>query len=63
MRQQPTMDWEAIKAEVHRRGYNFTKIANDNGIHPTAVRNVKIKHHKRAEMAIAAFLGVQAKEL
>ncbi|KAA6405057.1 helix-turn-helix domain-containing protein [Candidatus Tokpelaia sp.] len=57
------MDWPAIKAEINRRGGTIIEIAKDLGVTASTVSQVKNKHNKRAEAAIAAFIGKTALEL
>jgi len=57
------MDWEAIKAEIHRRGSSFADLARDCGLTATVFSQVKRKHNKRAEASIAAFIERKPEEL
>lgn len=51
-------DWHSIKAELHRRGMTLTRLATLNGLDPSACRVVASRTHRKAEAAIAKFLGV-----
>ncbi len=52
-------DWHSVKAELHRRGMTLTRLATLNGLDPSACRVVASRTHRKAEAAIAAFLGVE----
>ncbi|MBN9243423.1 MAG: helix-turn-helix domain-containing protein [Mesorhizobium sp.] len=56
-------DWEDIKAALHRRGMTFTKLAPMYGLDPSACRVAKSRTHRKAEAAIADFLGVPVEKL
>jgi len=57
------MDWEAIKAEIHRRHSSVSELARDCGVSVSVFSQVKKKHNKRAEAAIAAFIERTPQEL
>lgn len=63
MKAKPIKDWHYIKSELHRRGMTLTKLAELNDLHPSACRKVKVAVNRKAEAAIAAFLGVKPEEL
>ncbi len=56
-------DWIAIKGELHRRGMTLTKLAELNGLDPSACRCAGSRTHRKAEAAIADFLGVAVEKL
>lgn len=56
-------DWEDIKAAVHRRRMTFTRLAALYGLDPSACRVAKSRTHRKAEAAIADFLGVPVEKL
>ena len=56
-------DWYSIKAELHRRGMTLTKLAELNGLDPSACRCAGSRTHRKAEAAIADFLGVPVEKL
>lgn len=51
------MDWEDIKAEIRRRGSTLSQLAKENGYSPAVFSLVKNRPHKKAEKAIAAYIG------
>lgn len=50
-------DRHSIKAELHRRGMTLTRLAEINGLNPNRFRTVWSATHRKAEAAIADFLG------
>ena len=62
-RKQPIMDWQAIKAEIHRRGMTLTELAKRNGMHPTLCRQVSSRTNRKAQQAIADFIGQKPEDL
>lgn len=62
-RKQPIMDWQAIKAEIHRRGMTLTELAKRNGMHPTLCRQVSSRTNRKAQQAIADFIGEKPEDL
>ncbi len=56
-------DWEDIKAALHRRRMTFTRLATMYGLDPSACRVAKSRTHRKAEAAIADFLGVPVEKL
>lgn len=59
----PAMDWEAIKAEVHRRGMTLTELAVRSGLHPSILRKVKTMTHYPGQEALAAFINQKPEDL
>lgn len=59
----PLMDWEGIKAEVHRRKMTLTKLAELNGFHPTLIRKVKDTKLYEAQAVLADFIGQKPEDL
>lgn len=62
-KKKPIMDWEAIKAEVHRRGMTLTELAGRSGFHPSILRKVKTMTHYAGQDALAAFIGQKPEDL
>ena len=62
-RKQPIMDWEAVKAEVHRRGMTLTELAVRSGLHPSILRKVKSTPHYAGQTALATFIGQKPESL
>ena len=62
-RKQPIMDWQAIKAEIHRRGMTLTELAKRNGMHPTLCRQVSSRTNRKAQQIIADFIGQKPEDL
>lgn len=60
---QKCWDQHAIKAELHRRGMTLTRLAEINDLNPKTFRSVWARTHRKAETAIASFLGVPVEEL
>jgi Ner family transcriptional regulator len=56
-------DSHSIKAELHRRGMTLTRLAEMNDLSSGSFRHVWKRTHRKAEAAIAAFLGVSVEEL
>jgi len=56
-------DWFSIKAELHRQGMTLTKLAELNNLDPSACRCAGSRTHRKAEAAIADFLGVPVEKL
>lgn len=56
-------DKHAIKAELHRRGMTLTALAQREGLNPNSFRAVWARTHRKAEAALAGFLGVPVEEL
>ena len=56
-------DKHAIKAELHRRGMTLTALATREGINPKSFRGVWARTHRKAEAALAKFLGVPVEDL
>ena len=63
MKKQPTMDWQAIKAEIHRRGMTLTELAKRNGIEPSTCRTVKSRTNYKAQQIIADFIDQKPESL
>lgn len=59
----PTMDWDAIKAEVHRRGMTLTELASRSGLHPSILRKVKSMTHYAGQDALASFIDQKPEDL
>lgn len=62
-KRKPIMDWEAIKAEVHRRGMTLTELAVRSGLHPSILRKVKGTTHYAGQDALAAFIDQKPEDL
>ena len=62
-RKQPIMDWQAIKAEIHRRGMTLTALAERSGLHPTLCRQVSSRTNRKAQQIIADFIGQKPEDL
>lgn len=63
MNKAPKWDRHSIKAELHRRGMTMKALAVMEGITPGQFAHVWKRPVRRAENALAKFLGVPAKEL
>jgi|GEM_PF-1356830 len=59
----PALDWEGVKAEIHRRGSTLVELAKENGFHISTFTHVKTRHHRAAETIIAAFIDRNPREL
>jgi len=59
----PSMDWEGIKAEVHRRKMTFTELAVRHGMHPSLIRKVKSATLYEAQAVLAAFIDQKPEDL
>lgn len=62
-KKKPVMDWEAIKAEVHRRRMTLTELASRSGLHPSILRKVKTMTHYAGQAALAAFIDQKPEDL
>lgn len=62
-KKQPTLDWQGIKAELHRRGMTLTELSVRAGLHPSVCRKVNARAHYGAQEAIAAFIGQKPEDL
>ncbi|WP_083331455.1 helix-turn-helix domain-containing protein [Brucella inopinata] len=62
-KKKPIMDWEAIKAEVHRRRMTLTELAVRSGLHPSILRKVKTMPHYPGQEALAAFINQKPENL
>jgi len=51
-------DWHDIKGAIHRKEMTLTRLAVMNGLDPPACRCAGSRPHRKAEAAIAKFLGV-----
>jgi len=60
-----TQQWDAegIKAEIRRRGGTQRGVALAYGVSPSSVRCAFVQPLYQGEQAVAAFLGVPAREL
>ncbi len=56
-------DQHSILAELRRKGMTLGKLAEMNGLNPGSFRHVWKRTHRKAEAAIADFLGIDAEEL
>lgn len=56
-------DWQDIKGALHRRNMTLTELGPLYGLDPSACRVVKSRTHRKAEAAIADFLGVPVERL
>lgn len=61
--QEPTMDWPAVLAEIHRRGMTLTELANRNGLNPPVFRQVKSRTNFKAQQIIADFIEVKPESI
>lgn len=52
----PVMDWQAIKAEVHRRGMTLTELAIRSGLHSSLLRKLNTTTHYEGQATLAAFI-------
>ncbi|UXT99419.1 helix-turn-helix domain-containing protein [Agrobacterium tumefaciens] len=59
----PIMDWQAIKAEVHRRGMTLTELAVRNGFHRSLLRKLNTTTHYNGQAALAAFIDQKPENL
>src|SRR5690606_20161854 len=59
----PSMDGEAIKAEVHRRGMTLTELATRAGLHPSILRKVKTMPHYPGQAVLADFIDQDPESL
>jgi len=62
-KRKPIMDWEAIKAEVHRRRMTLTELAVRSGLHPSILRKVKTMTHYAGQDVLAAFIDQKPENL
>lgn len=62
-KKKPTMDWEAIKAEVHRRGMTLTELSIQCGFHSSILRKVKSSTHYGGQAALARFINRRPEDL
>ena len=62
-KKQPAMDWQAIKAELHRRGMTLTELGKRNGINPGTFRSVPTRTPHAAQEAIATFIDQKPEDL
>lgn len=59
----PVMDWQAIKAEVHRRGMTLTELAIRSGFHKSLLRKLNTATHYEGQAALAAFIDQKPERL
>lgn len=59
----PKLDWHGIVSALHRRGMTLTKLAELNNLPESACRKAKTIPYRKAEAAIASFLGMKVEEL
>jgi len=59
----PLMDWEGIKAEVHRRKMTLTELAVRHGLHSSLLRKVKSTTLYEAQAVLAAFIDQKPEDL
>lgn len=62
-KREPTMDWPAVLAELHRRGMTLTELARIHDIPVGSCRRVKGQTHYKAQQAIADFIGQKPEDL
>lgn len=62
-KQEPVMDWPAIKAELHRNGMTLQALAERNGLNPGRFRQVKSNTNFKAQQIIADFIGRKPEDL
>lgn len=59
----PVMDWQAIKAEVHRRGMTLTELAIRSGLHSSLLRKLRTTTHYEGQATLAAFIEQKPEQL
>jgi Ner family transcriptional regulator len=59
----PALDWEGIKAELHRKGMTFGELSTRSGLTRTACGKVKSSTSYPAQKAIADFIGYKPEDL
>ena len=59
----PKMDWEAVKAEVHRRGMTLGELSKRAGCHEHACGQLRSRNNYIAQAAVAAFIGEKPEDL
>ncbi|WP_226781869.1 helix-turn-helix domain-containing protein [Oceaniglobus trochenteri] len=59
----PALDWEGIKAALHRKGMTFGELSVRSGLTRTACGKVKNATNYAAQKAIADFLGYKPESL
>lgn len=59
----PKWDRFSIKAALHRSGMTITRLAEINELNPNQFRAVWSRTHRKAEAAIADFLGEPVEDL
>ncbi|MBB99153.1 MAG: transcriptional regulator [Rhodobacteraceae bacterium] len=59
----PAWDQHSIKAELHRRGMTLTALAEGVGMKQNAFSHVWKRTNRKAEKAIADFLGMPVEQL
>lgn len=59
----PKWDQHSILAELRRRGMTLTRLAEIHGLNASGFRRVWKYTNRKAEAAIASFLGVPVAEL
>lgn len=57
------LDWQAIKAEVHRRGMTLTALAVRSGFHQSLLRKLNTTTHYEGQAALAAFIDQKPEDL
>lgn len=62
-KKKPVMDWQAIKAEVHRRGMTFTALAVRHNFHASLLRKLRTATHYEGQAVLAAFIDQKPENL
>lgn len=62
-KRKPVMDWQAIKAEVHRRGMTLTELAVRNDFHCSLLRKLNTTTHYKGQDVLAAFIDQKPEDL
>ncbi len=62
-KQEPTLDWPGVIAELHRRGMTLTELAKRNGHNPNVFRQVKSRTLYKVQSIIAEFIDQKPENL
>jgi len=60
---EPALRWEWIKYQLRLKGYTFTRLAKELGIHPNNFKMVKHIHYPKMQKAIADKLIMLPQEI
>lgn len=63
IRTTPVLDWPGIIAETHRKGMTLTELARRNGLPEGSCRKLGKVGNRKAEKAVADFLGYKPEDL